>query len=68
MTGLDVVQLLQQQHVERRQELLGGQDDSGGEPVRLNKRLSELGLCSRRESDVYIQRGLVLVDGAVVDA
>ena len=39
----------------------------GGEPVRLNKRLSELGLCSRRESDVYIQRGLVLVDGAVVD-
>lgn len=40
----------------------------GGEPVlvRLNKRLSELGLCSRRESDGYIQRGLVEVDGKVV--
>ena len=34
--------------------------------VRLNKRLAELGLCSRREADQYIARGMVLVDGAVI--
>ena len=36
------------------------------EPVRLNKRMAELGLCSRREADVFIAQGLVLVDGATV--
>ena len=41
---------------------------SPSEPVRLNKRLSELGICSRRESDSYIERGLVTVDGRVVSA
>lgn len=34
--------------------------------VRLSKRMSELGLCSRREADVYIERGWVLVDGVKV--
>ncbi len=33
------------------------------EPVRLSKRMSELGLASRREADTYIERGLVLVNG-----
>ena len=32
--------------------------------VRLNKRMSELGLCSRREADEWIERGWVRVDGA----
>ncbi|MFT5934596.1 MAG: 23S rRNA pseudouridine2604 synthase [Hydrogenophaga sp.] len=31
--------------------------------VRLNKRMAELGLCSRREADAWIARGWVLVDG-----
>ena len=31
--------------------------------VRLNKRMSELGLCSRREADDWIERGWVRVDG-----
>ena len=31
--------------------------------VRLNKRMAELGLCSRREADDFLQRGLVTVDG-----
>jgi 23S rRNA pseudouridine2604 synthase len=35
-------------------------------PRRLAKRLSELGLCSRREGEEYILRGWVLVDGIVV--
>ncbi|KZE35082.1 pseudouridine synthase [Crenobacter luteus] len=35
------------------------------EPVRLSKRLAELGLCSRREADSYIERGWVKVDGEV---
>ena len=34
---------------------------------RLNKRMSELGLCSRREADAYIAAGLVQVDGSTVD-
>ena len=36
------------------------------EPVRLSKRMSELGLCSRREADEWIARGWVRVDGAVI--
>lgn len=34
-----------------------------GAPVRLNKRMAELGLCSRREADDWIARGWVRVDG-----
>ncbi len=37
------------------------------EPVRLSKRMSELGLCSRREADAWIEKGWVRVDGQVVD-
>jgi 23S rRNA pseudouridine2604 synthase len=33
------------------------------EKVRLSKLLSEQGICSRREADEYIQKGLVSVDG-----
>ncbi len=36
------------------------------EPLRLSKRMSELGLCSRREADEWISRGWVRVDGKVV--
>jgi 23S rRNA pseudouridine2604 synthase len=36
------------------------------EPLRLSKRMSELGLCSRREADEWIERGWVKVDGVVV--
>ncbi len=36
------------------------------EKVRLSKLMSEQGLCSRREADSYIERGLVKVDGIVV--
>ena len=36
------------------------------ESVRLSKRMSELGLCSRREADEWIERGWVKVDGVTV--
>lgn len=36
------------------------------EPLRLSKRMSELGLCSRREADAWIERGWVRVDGKLV--
>ena len=36
------------------------------EPLRLSKRMSELGLCSRREADEWIARGWVRVDGQIV--
>ncbi len=36
------------------------------EPYRLSKRMSELGLCSRREADEWIERGWVRVDGEIV--
>lgn len=41
-----------------REEFLGKQ-----EPVRLNKYLSEAGVCSRREADRLIESGRVMVDG-----
>ncbi|MGH8353157.1 MAG: rRNA pseudouridine synthase [Pseudomonas sp.] len=37
------------------------------EPIRLSKRLAELVPCSRREAELYIQGGWVLVDGQVVE-
>src|ERR1700751_3696510 len=37
------------------------------EHPRLSKRMSELGLCSRREADRWITSGWVKVDGQVVD-
>lgn len=36
------------------------------EPPRLSRRMSELGLCSRREADEWIENGWVMVDGVVV--
>ena len=33
------------------------------EPIRLNKRMAELGLCSRREADAWIAQGWVKVNG-----
>ena len=36
------------------------------EPVRLSKRMSELGISSRREADEWIERGWVRVDGKIV--
>ncbi|MFM9913723.1 MAG: pseudouridine synthase [Methylophilaceae bacterium] len=39
---------------------------SDAEKVRLSKRMSELGICSRREADSYIERGWVFVDGAKI--
>ena len=47
-----------------------GDDRDAGAPadgsLRLSKRMSELGLSSRREADVWIARGWVRVDGQVV--
>lgn len=37
------------------------------EPLRLSKLMAQRGLCSRREADEYISRGLVFVDGVRVD-
>ena len=37
----------------------------GASPVRLNKRLADMGLCSRREADEWIERGWVRVNGQV---
>ena len=35
--------------------------------IRLSKLMAERGLCSRREADRLIEKGMVLVDGQVVD-
>lgn len=37
------------------------------ELVRLSKLMAERGLCSRREADAYIEQGLVLVDGKLIN-
>lgn len=41
--------------------------DNQDQTLRLSKRMSELGLCSRREADRLIEQGLVLVNGIIVD-
>ena len=40
---------------------------TGATTVRLNKRMAELGLCSRREADAWIEQGWVLVNGKVAE-
>lgn len=42
-------------------------DSPDDTPVRLSKLMAERGLCSRREADEYISRGLVFVDGERID-
>lgn len=42
-------------------------NDSTDGLVRLSKLMSERGLCSRREADVYIEKGLVFVDGVRIN-
>jgi 23S rRNA pseudouridine2604 synthase len=37
------------------------------DPVRLSKLMAQRGICSRREADEYISRGLVFVDGVKID-
>ena len=37
------------------------------EPIRLNKRMAELGLCSRREADDWIAQGWVKINGRVAE-
>jgi 23S rRNA pseudouridine2604 synthase len=36
-------------------------------PIRLSKLMAQRGICSRREADDYISRGLVFVDGRMID-
>lgn len=43
------------------------QQDNFREPVRLNKFISETGICSRREADKLIEQGKVIVNGTVAE-
>src|SRR5262249_34834574 len=43
----------------------GDESDDDTQNPRLSKRMSELGLCSRREADEWIANGWVKVDGVV---
>ena len=40
---------------------------ASNEPVRLNKRMAELNMCSRREADEWIAKGWVKVNGQVAE-
>ncbi len=44
----------------------GKMTDSKDEKIRLNKAMAQKGLCSRREADEYIAKGLVRVDGQII--
>ncbi len=41
--------------------------DQAQVPIRLSKRMADLGMCSRREADEFIAAGMVRVDGIVTD-
>jgi len=49
--------------VTRRKEVSDSHDDS----IRLNKYLSNAGICSRRQADEYITAGLVTVNGKIAN-
>ena len=38
-------------------------DNTSEETMRLSERMAQLGLCSRREADSYIEQGWVKVNG-----
>nr|WP_315244172.1 pseudouridine synthase [uncultured Albidiferax sp.] len=40
---------------------------SSSDPIRLNKRMADLNMCSRREADEWIARGWVKVNGAIAE-
>ncbi|MDO4554611.1 MAG: pseudouridine synthase [Lachnospiraceae bacterium] len=44
------------------------QNETGDGTVRLNKYLSDAGICSRRQADAYIDEGKVTVDGTIAKA
>jgi 23S rRNA pseudouridine2604 synthase len=50
-----------------RQRPHAGSSPDGAGTLRLSKRMSELGLASRREADQWIAAGWVRVDGVVID-
>lgn len=54
-----------QQHQQRTDRALNEATDPN---PRLSKRMSELGLCSRREADEWIENGWVKVDGQIISA
>ena len=55
-------------HPQQRQHRIDRAPSAPTDPnPRLSKRMSELGLCSRREADEWIENGWVKVDGQVVN-
>ena len=40
---------------------------NSSDPIRLNKRMADLNMCSRREADEWIARGWVKVNGAIAE-
>src|SRR5262245_40321642 len=42
-------------------------DIMSDESIRLSKLMAQRGICSRREADAYIEQGLVLVNGVVIN-
>ena len=41
--------------------------DTNAQLIRLNKRMAELGMCSRREADEWIAKGWVRVNGQAAE-
>jgi 23S rRNA pseudouridine2604 synthase len=50
-------------HRDRKVDTDGGVSSASSPLSRVSKLMAERGLCSRREADAYIERGLVFVDG-----
>ena len=51
----------------RRAAPPAGAAANSNEPVRLNKRMADLNMCSRREADEWIAKGWVKVNGAIAE-
>jgi 23S rRNA pseudouridine2604 synthase len=40
----------------------------GSEPMRVNKFMGQAGLCSRREAEALIEKGLVTIEGVKISS
>lgn len=54
-------------HMKKRAAAALPKSDQVASGIRLNKFIANSGLCSRREADVFIQNGVVTINGKMVD-
>jgi 23S rRNA pseudouridine2605 synthase len=66
LTEIVEKRILEGRQSPKRQKILSLEYEELHGPIRLNKYISNAGVCSRREADTLIEEGLVTVNGVVI--